>query len=109
MLWLRWIGPYGLMRIQTKEPLDARLKVVPNIRAVRAAAIALMRQDASFGIKDQRQLGDGSEFDALRDYQPGFDRRAIDWKHSARHRRLVCKEFRSERNTRSSWRSTPAI
>jgi uncharacterized protein (DUF58 family) len=97
-LWLRWTGPYGLMRIQMKRPLEAKLRVVPNIRAVRAAAIALMRQDASFGIKDQRQLGDGSEFDALRDYQPGFDRRAIDWKHSARHRRLVCKEFRSERN-----------
>jgi uncharacterized protein (DUF58 family) len=97
-LWLRWVGPYGLVRIQMKRALDARLKVVPNIRAVRAAAIALTRQDASFGIKDQRQLGDGSEFDALRDYQPGFDRRAIDWKHSARHRRLVCKEFRSERN-----------
>jgi uncharacterized protein (DUF58 family) len=98
MLWLRWTGPYGLMRIQSKLPLEAKLRVVPNIRAVRAAAIALMRQDSSFGIKDQRQLGDGSEFDALRDYQPGFDRRAIDWKHSARHRRLVCKEFRSERN-----------
>jgi len=98
MLWLRWTGPYGLIRIQVKQPLDAKLKVVPNIRAVRAAAIALARQDATFGIKDQRTLGDGSEFDALRDYQPGFDRRAIDWKHSARHRRLVCKEFRSERN-----------
>jgi uncharacterized protein (DUF58 family) len=97
-LWLRWVGPYGLVRIQMKRALDVKLKVVPNIRAVRAAAIALMRQDSSFGIKDQRQLGDGSEFDALRDYQPGFDRRAIDWKHSARHRRLVCKEFRSERN-----------
>ena len=98
MLWLRWTGPYGLIRIQVRQPLDVKLKVVPNIRAVRAAAITLARQDAYFGIKDQRQLGDGSEFDALRDYQPGFDRRAIDWKHSARHRRLVCKEFRSERN-----------
>jgi uncharacterized protein (DUF58 family) len=98
MLWLRWSGPYGLMRIQSKQPLDLKLRVVPNIRAVRAAAIALMRQDSSFGIKDQKQLGDGSEFDALREYQPGFDRRSIDWKHSARHRRLVSKEFRSERN-----------
>jgi uncharacterized protein (DUF58 family) len=97
-LWLRWVGPYGLVRVQTRRPLDLALRVVPNIRAVRSAAIALMRQDALFGIKDQRQLGDGSEFDALRDYQPGFDRRAIDWKHSARHLRLVCKEFRTERN-----------
>ena len=97
-LWLRWTGPYGLMRIQSRRKLDQKLRIVPNIRAVRAAAIALSRQDSTFGIKDQRQLGDGSEFDALRDYQPGFDRRAIDWKHSARHLRLVCKEFRSERN-----------
>jgi uncharacterized protein (DUF58 family) len=78
--------------------LDVALRVVPNIRAVRNAAIALSRQDSLFGIKDQRQLGDGSEFDALRDWQPGLDRRAIDWKHSARHLRLVSKEFRSERN-----------
>jgi uncharacterized protein (DUF58 family) len=97
-LWLRWMGPYRLVRVQTRRPLDLALRVVPNIRAVRSAAIALSRQDSIFGIKDQRQLGDGSEFDALRDYQPGFDRRAIDWKHSARHLRLVCKEFRSERN-----------
>jgi uncharacterized protein (DUF58 family) len=97
-LWLRWTGPYGLVARQLRQPLDTKLRIVPNIRAVRAAAIALTRQDAIFGIKEQRLLGDGSEFDALRDYQPGFDRRAIDWKHSARHRRLVCKEFRSERN-----------
>jgi uncharacterized protein (DUF58 family) len=97
-LWLRWLGPYGLVRVQTKRPLDLALRVVPNIRAVRNAAIALSRQDSIFGIKDQRQLGDGSEFDALRDWQPGLDRRAIDWKHSARHLRLVSKEFRTERN-----------
>ncbi len=29
---------------------------------------------------------------------PGLDHRSIDWKHSARHRTLVCKEFRVERN-----------
>jgi uncharacterized protein (DUF58 family) len=97
-LWLRWQGPYGLMRRQIREALDIKLRVGPNIRAVRMAAIALSRQDTIFGIKDQRQLGDGSEFDALREYQPGLDRRGIDWKHSARHRRLLTKEFRSERN-----------
>ncbi len=28
----------------------------------------------------------------------GLDHRSIDWKHSARHQKLVCKEFRTERN-----------
>ena len=36
--------------------------------------------------------------EALREYVPGFDSRYIDWKHSARHRKLVCKEFQIERN-----------
>ncbi len=30
--------------------------------------------------------------------RPGLDSRFIDWKHSARHRKLLCKEFRTERN-----------
>ena len=29
---------------------------------------------------------------------PGLDPRAIDWKASARHRKLLCQEFRAERN-----------
>ena len=29
---------------------------------------------------------------------PGLDRRSIDWKQSARHHKLLCKEFRTERN-----------
>jgi len=28
----------------------------------------------------------------------GLDSRVIDWKHSARHRKLLCKEFQTERN-----------
>ena len=46
----------------------------------------------------QIDRGDGSEFDALREFTAGMDRRAIDWKHSARHNTLLAKEFRTERN-----------
>ena len=37
------------------------------------------------GIKAQLQVGEGAEFEALADYRQGMDRRAIDWKQSARH------------------------
>jgi uncharacterized protein (DUF58 family) len=97
-MWLRWQGPLGFAARQRRETLNVRLPVLPNIRAVRAAAAKLFSRDALFGQKPQYQQGDGSEFDALRDYLPGLDHRAIDWKQSARHRRLVCKEFRAERN-----------
>ncbi len=97
-LWLRWYGPLRLMTRQRVQPVEATIPVVPNVRAVRTAAIRFWARDALFGIKPQTQQGEGSEFESLRDYVPGFDHRAIDWKHSARHRRLVCKEFRAERN-----------
>ncbi|MCD7895461.1 MAG: DUF58 domain-containing protein, partial [Planctomycetaceae bacterium] len=40
----------------------------------------------------------GSEYDRLTDFQTGMDNRFIDWKRSARHRKLLAKEFRQERN-----------
>lgn len=97
-LWLRWRGPMGLMERQRIERLAAEIPIVPNVRAVRSAAIRFTARDAPIGVKPQNQQGQGSEFEALRDYVPGLDHRSIDWKHSARHRALVCKEFRAERN-----------
>lgn len=97
-LWLRWKGPLKLMSRQRIEAIEATIPVVPNVRAIRSAAVRYWSRDALFGVKPQSQQGDGSEFECLRDYVPGFDHRSIDWKHSARHRRLVCKEFRAERN-----------
>ena len=97
-LWLRWQGPMGLVWRQSVHEIDVEIPVLPNVRAVRAAAIRFFSRDAPTGQKAQSQQGDGSEFDALRDYTPGLDKRSVDWKHSARHQKLVCKEFKAERN-----------
>ena len=40
----------------------------------------------------------GSEFEALRDFATGLDRRSIDWKHSARYHKLIAKEYKIEQN-----------
>jgi len=97
-IWLRWRGPMGLMGRWRVEYPAAEIPIAPNVRAVRDAAIRFTAWDAAVGIKPQNQQGDGSEFESLRDYVPGLDPRSIDWKHTARHRELVCKEFRAERN-----------
>ncbi|MGM3299115.1 DUF58 domain-containing protein, partial [Bacillus cereus group sp. BC229] len=44
--------------------------------------------------------GEGTEYEALAEYQPGMDRRAIDWNASARHVKLLAKEYRVERDNR---------
>ena len=97
-LWARWRGPLGLAEHRRTQRLDLALPVIPNIRAVREAALRFAIRDAYFGSSPQRDRGDGTAFRALREYVPGLDPRSIDWKHSARHHALVCKEFEAERD-----------
>jgi len=97
-LWMRWRGPLGLIWRQRNERPERTIPILPNIRAVRDEAIRLFSRDSIFGIKIQRETGEGAEFHALRDFQPGMDRRAVDWKQSAKHAVLLAKEFRTERN-----------
>jgi uncharacterized protein (DUF58 family) len=97
-VWVRWHGPLALARFARRIPVDAEVDVVSNVRGVQNAALQFFSRDAIFGVKVQRQQGDGSEFDALREYLPGLDPRRVDWKRAARHRKLLCKEFDAERN-----------
>ena len=97
-LWLRWPGPFGLAWKQVALPMDNKVAVLPNISSVRDDAISLLVRDALVEGKEQRRSGQGREFESLRDYQPGMGRRMIDWKRSARHGKLVAREFRVEQN-----------
>ncbi|MHA1537932.1 MAG: DUF58 domain-containing protein [Alphaproteobacteria bacterium] len=97
-LWLRWQGPLGLIWRRRIVEVEADIPVLANVRAVRAAALRFFSRHAPAGQKTQNQLGGGSDFDALREWVPGLDGRSVDWKHSARHMKLVCKEFKAERN-----------
>jgi uncharacterized protein (DUF58 family) len=94
----RWLGPIGLMARQHVTSIDAIMPVVPNTRAVAREAPKMSLDDAMIGLKQQRRKGEGSEFEALRDFGMGMDRRTIDWKHSARHGKLLAKEYDTERN-----------
>lgn len=96
-LWMRWRGALGLIEISRKLSLELATDVIPNVRGVHTAALQFITNEAIFGEKVQ-QKGEGTEFEALREYRPGHDIRFIDWKHSARHRKLLTKEFRTERN-----------
>lgn len=97
-LWLRWTGPLKLARFIRQVPLGASVDVIPDVHGAGRTALRFLAEDTLHGLKAQTQRGEGTEFDSLRDYAPGHDPRQVDWKHSARHRKLLCKEFRTERN-----------
>ncbi len=97
-LWLRWQGDLGLVWKQLRRMPGSAVAIVPDIQGVKSEAIRLFSRDALFGIKTQTATGEGSEFHALREVDGATDPRTIDWKQSARHGKLLGKEFRVERN-----------
>jgi uncharacterized protein (DUF58 family) len=97
-VWLRWQGPLGLAYRQIERPVSAQVRVWPDITPVRSPGLQIFLRDAQFGMVARRIRGEGTEFEALAEYEPGMDRRRIDWKSSARHARLYAKEFETERN-----------
>lgn len=73
--------------------------VLPNLRAVgrmhkRLNDFALR----SLGARTSPKIGKGRDFDRLRDYVRDDDYRDVAWKASARHGRLIVREFRMERS-----------
>ena len=97
-IWARWRGPLGLIWKQAAESPGRRVVVTPDIEGIKHEAVRLFSRDALHGLKTQLDAGEGAEFHALRDFQPGMDTRTIDWKQSARHGQLLAKEYRAERN-----------
>ncbi len=65
---------------------------------MRSPVLQAFLRDAQFGLIARRIRGEGTQFEALREYEPGMDRRRIDWKSSARQTRLYARENESERN-----------
>jgi len=97
-VWLRWTGPLGLGARQVTRPLEQVVRVRPNLALTRSPTLQAFLKDAQFGLIARRIRGEGTMFEALADYQPGMDRRRIDWKASARHSHLYAKEMEAERN-----------
>ncbi|MGN6375616.1 MAG: DUF58 domain-containing protein [Sphingomonas sp.] len=97
--WVRWRGPLGLAWKLRAVPSEATVAILPDVRAVHERGARIFERHALQGLMAQIERGDGADFEALVEFQPGMDRRAIDWKQSARHLQLHAKEFRTERNS----------
>ncbi len=98
-LWLRWSGPLGLTWRQKRIEEERSLPILPDVEAVRRHGAQVFQRHAVQGLLAQSDRGDGTDFDALVEFRSGMDRRAIDWKQSARHLKLFAKEYRTERNS----------
>lgn len=97
-VWLFWPSRLRFFDFVPRLDLGADIRVVPNVQLAQSGELTTKVVSTLFGMKENRAIGDGSEFHQLRDFMPGMDVKAIDWKRSARKRALVAKELRAERN-----------
>ncbi|WP_394693664.1 DUF58 domain-containing protein [Hyphobacterium sp.] len=97
-IWMCWPSRLGLFEFVPKARMPQPIAVMPDIRPVLNGEIDLQVRTSLMGQKNTFNEGEGSEFHQLRDYVPGESLRRIDWKRSARQRRMLSKETRAERN-----------
>ena len=86
---------FWLRRRTVRPPCEAR--VYPDLLAERKRLSGLFLNRGGVGIHVQRQVGQGREFEKLRDYVPGDGYDAIHWKATAKRGRPVTKVFQLER------------
>jgi uncharacterized protein (DUF58 family) len=71
-----------------------QMQVLPDVLRDNERAIGALTR----GAQPMPRVGSGSEVLQLREYQPGDPPRAIDWKASARRRRLISRDFSEDQH-----------
>ncbi|MDG4597146.1 MAG: DUF58 domain-containing protein [Candidatus Contendobacter sp.] len=92
-------SPRGWWRRDDRLGEPERVRIYPNF-AIIAQDIRLTadRREALLGIHRHRRRGEGQTFLQLREYRIGDSLRQIDWKATARTRKLIAKDYQDERN-----------
>ncbi len=96
---LRVHSPWSLWKRSVFLPLEQRVRVYPNFGLV-TKYMLLAGDDrlGQMGVHRRIRRGQGLEFHQLREYRQGDSIRQIDWKNSARLRRLIAREYQEERD-----------
>lgn len=94
-----WAEAIAATRPTGPGAAGTELTVLPNLKAVRRLRGQLDRLFLQgLGNRAAPTLGKGRDFDRLREYVQGDDLRDVAWKASARHRKLITREYRLDRS-----------
>jgi uncharacterized protein (DUF58 family) len=91
----RTLSPWRLWQVRDDKPLDINIRVFPDLETEPGAKILFRQQ--RIGLRRQRPIGRGREFERLREYAHGDNFDEIYWKATARKSAPVVKVFQIER------------
>ncbi len=86
---------YGLWAMRRRLDLKGEVRAYPNLVAGQRQLRGLFHR-RDLGLRTQRRVGRGREFEQLRDYVPGDNFEDIDWKATARRRHPITRVFQVE-------------
>lgn len=90
------------LRLATRQfaiPAGQEVRVFPNLKGI-AKYEAMSRQSHlwELGLRPSRRIGQGTEFERLREYTPDDEYRQIDWKATARRRKPISRVYELEKS-----------
>lgn len=88
------LSPLGLWNVRGSYEVQCSIRVFPNLRDRATSSLFLRRPDA--GMRLQRHVGKGREFDNLRHYLSGDSYEDIHWKATARRGFPTVKQYQVE-------------
>jgi uncharacterized protein (DUF58 family) len=92
---LEMVSRCGLWAMRRQFDLNGEVRAYPNLMAGQHSLRGLFRR-REWGLRTQRRVGKGREFEQLRDYLPGDSFEDIDWKATARRRHPITRVFQVE-------------
>jgi len=96
---IRFLSLLGLWEKRLVLDGTAETRVYPNLVELhRYQLLARTNRLDTMGVRKIRQRGEGWEFESLRDYTDGDDMRQMDWKATARRRKLIVRQHQVEKN-----------
>ncbi len=98
-IFIRWRTPWGLVIRQRRVRASDSVKVYPNVANLARYELASRRhRTTEIGLTPTPIRGQGSIFESLREYSPGDDPTDVAWKATARHNRLITRNYETERS-----------
>lgn len=95
---VRYRSPAGFWIRQLELPAKDEVRVYPDVQAVRHYELMARQNRDLYSSRLAKLRGGDTEFERLRDYLPDDDFRRIDWKATARRRKLTTREYQLEKN-----------
>jgi uncharacterized protein (DUF58 family) len=87
----------GLWDIRGRNLQPTEVRAYPSLESERKQVASLFLRTNRIGTKAMRQLGQGREFEKLREYVPGDGYDTIHWKATARRGHPITKTFQVEK------------